>query len=97
MNESSLIKIGLIAYRDHCDEEMIKFHNLTMERSAIDDFILTLKANGGGDIPEAVVDALYIAANEISWRETSQKFLVHILDAPPHGNIILNNSNLLIC
>ncbi|CAF1417652.1 unnamed protein product [Adineta steineri] len=38
---------------------------------------------GGGDGPEAVVDALHAALN-LSWRDAT-KICVLIVDAPPHG------------
>ena len=39
----------------------------------------------GKDEPEAVLDGLNAVVNDITWREKSTKFLVHILDAPCHG------------
>eukprot|EP01017_Pseudomicrothorax_dubius_P029526 TRINITY_DN3594_c0_g2_i4.p1 TRINITY_DN3594_c0_g2~~TRINITY_DN3594_c0_g2_i4.p1 ORF type:complete len:146 (+),score=17.29 TRINITY_DN3594_c0_g2_i4:82-519(+) len=49
-------------------------------------FIDTITADGGGDGPEAVVDGLNYAVNNLAWDPSSKKFLIHILDAPPHGS-----------
>lgn len=43
-----------------------------------------LSCGGGGDTPEALVDA-FMAVNKLSWDESSIKFVFHIADAPPHG------------
>jgi hypothetical protein len=42
------------------------------------------QAVGGGDVPEAVADALD-AVLKLSWRVKSTKICVLISDAPPHG------------
>ena len=44
----------------------------------------TLKAAGGGDTPEAVVDGLH-AALKLDYRENATKICLLIADAPPHG------------
>jgi hypothetical protein len=46
------------------------------------------KAQGGGDMPEAVADALNDAL-KLSWRPEATKICILISDAPPHG---LNSS-----
>lgn len=42
------------------------------------------QANGGGDTPEAVADALHDVL-KLSWRAHATKICVLISDAPPHG------------
>lgn len=46
-----------------------------------------MKAQGGGDGPEAVLDGLHDSATAVGWRALSQKFIFHIADAPSHGKI----------
>jgi hypothetical protein len=41
-------------------------------------------ADGGGDTPEAVVDALHDVL-KLSWRAEGTKICILISDAPPHG------------
>jgi len=41
-------------------------------------------AQGGGDGPEAVADALHDALN-LPWRPEAAKICIFISDAPPHG------------
>ncbi len=84
------IQFGVVAYRDHPfyqndDWEFVtSIRQLTTDADAID-FLEKLKARGGGDIPEAVLDGLSDAASKIDWRVISTKFIFHIADAPPHG------------
>lgn len=42
------------------------------------------QAQGGGDEPECVAEALH-AALKLSWRENATKICILISDAPPHG------------
>lgn len=48
------------------------------------DWLEACQAQGGGDLPEAVADALHDAL-KLSWRENSTKICILISDAPPHG------------
>lgn len=45
--------------------------------------------NWVGDDPEAVLDGLFAAATEITWRDArkvpSLRYIIHICDSPPHG------------
>ena len=44
------------------------------------------RANGGGDYPEAVDEALKMAVEKDWGEDTSTKIIFHVLDAPPHSN-----------
>ena len=46
---------------------------------------LVAQAYGGGDGPEDWVGAYNIVLNNISWREHASKAVIHIADAPAHG------------
>ena len=84
-NESSIF-VGFVAYRDHCDKDLLQCKDLTGDVEDIYKFIDTLSATGGGDTAEAVADGLDYAANKISWREEDAlRLLIHVCDAPPHG------------
>ena len=43
-----------------------------------------LKAFGFGDEPEAVLDALLVAKNALSWDSQAKRIVILIGDAPPH-------------
>ena len=89
INEIDVLKIGLVTYRDHEDEDMSYLTNidsdLTSNIKEVIKIIMSLNCWGGKDEPEAVFDGLNVAINNIKWREDSVKFIFHILDAPCHG------------
>lgn len=85
--DESLLKFGVVAYRDHPPQEMsfltkhIDFSNFQLAS----DFLNNLTASGGGDPPEAVLDGLNEAIVNLNWREMSVKILFLLLDNPGHG------------
>ena len=87
--EIDILKIGIVTYRDHEDEEKTYLINLetdlTPDIKNIKNILTNIQYIGGKDEPEAVLDGLNSVLNDITWRENSTKFLVHILDAPCHG------------
>ena len=97
IEDINIIKIGIITYKDHEDEEKTFLTNidldLTNDFKDIKNIIKSINYTGGKDEPEAVLDGLNTALNDISWREKSTKFLVHILDAPCHGKKYHNLEN----
>ena len=64
------VRFGIVAYRDFPPEEntyVTLIQGLTNDKKA-NDFISTLNAEGGGDLPEAVLTALYDSITKIQWR-----------------------------
>lgn len=81
------IKVGLVAYRDKGDAYVTQVTDLTSDLDSVHQKLFGFKAEGGGDAPEHVNQALDDAVNKISWSPKSEKvyrtiFLVG--DAPPH-------------
>jgi Mg-chelatase subunit ChlD len=81
------LRLGLIAFRDHPPQE----HSfLTQEYPFTSDFgsfasnLANLRAEGGGDEPDAQTDALAAACNA-DWRAEARKIVVLVTDSPPHG------------
>jgi hypothetical protein len=86
--DEELLSVGIVQYRDHPPQEttfITNVINLTQEFVQFKEALKKINAKGGGDGPEAVVDGLHDALNSINWRKGSEKFIYHILDAPPHG------------
>ena len=92
MDHASQLQLRVVIYRDHCDDiilEKFPCDNLfTPQYRNIQRFLETVKAYGGGDYPEAVLDGLATAASESGWKDSSEvrNIIIHIFDAPPHGN-----------
>ena len=76
---------GLVAYRDHGDEFLIRSHDFTNDLSSFQTALNRLQANGGGDYPEALNEALHDSVHSLSWRGDGTTRMVFLLaDAPPH-------------
>jgi hypothetical protein len=76
----------LIGYRDRGDEYITRVTDLTTNLDAVYESLMGFVANGGGDGPESVNQALNAAVTRISWRPDPNTYKVIFLvgDAPPH-------------
>lgn len=88
-NNPDGILFSVISYKDHCDSPVVKSQNFCKSDEART-FLKSLKAFGGGDLPEAMLDGLYEGAKQ-SWRNDSNKLLFLIADSPPHGRPKFHN------
>src|SRR4051812_24642409 len=80
------LKVGLVAYRDRGDDYITKVFDLSSDLDAIHAQIKKFTANGGGDTPESVNQALDDAVNKIKWSTDKKSLRIIFLvgDAPPH-------------
>jgi Mg-chelatase subunit ChlD len=80
------LKVGLVAYRDKGDAYITKVFDLTDDLDAIHGHLKGFQAQGGGDGPEAVNQALDDAVNKIKWSTDKKTLRIIFLvgDAPPH-------------
>jgi Mg-chelatase subunit ChlD len=80
------LKIGLVAYRDKGEEYITKVFDLTEDLDAIHGHLKKFQAQGGGDEPESVNQALDDAVNKITWSTDNKTLRIIFLvgDAPPH-------------
>ncbi|KAK2678082.1 von Willebrand factor A-like domain superfamily [Fusarium oxysporum f. sp. vasinfectum] len=63
-----------------------KFLDFTTSVTEVYNFLASLQASGGGDIPEDVLGGIQKAINA-SWLQQT-RCLIHIADAPPHGHAL---------
>ncbi|MCG8597363.1 MAG: hypothetical protein MI785_23745 [Kiloniellales bacterium] len=81
------LNVGFVAYRDTTDAYLTRTFPLApmtasnMKRIQV--FVERLRASGGGDVPEAVDDALSVARN-MPWRSTALGWIIVVGDAPAH-------------
>jgi Mg-chelatase subunit ChlD len=76
---------GLVAYRDRGDAFLVRRHDFTNDLGGFQSALNALQADGGGDYPEAMNEALHETVQSLSWRGTGTTRLVVLLaDAPPH-------------
>ena len=85
------IRFGLILYRDYTDNFRykslpVRFFDFTEDVNVFKKNLNAFKINGteGGDIPEAVYEALYASLEFYSWQPSAQKKIILIGDAEPH-------------
>src|SRR4051794_28412760 len=80
------ISMGLVAYRDRGDAYVTQVVDLDKDLDSMYAKLMQFRADGGGDSPESVNQALDEAINKISWSQDSSTYRVVFLvgDAPPH-------------
>ena len=81
------IKIGIVGYRDRGDAYVTTITGMTDDLDLVYQKLMSFAAQGGGDSPESVNQALYDAVHKNDWSSNNRKtykviFLVG--DAPPH-------------
>lgn len=82
---SPLIRVGVVAFRDRQDDYVTKVFPFTDDIDKVVGQISSLKAQGGGDTPEAVGSGLHASVNELEWAKDHRtlKLLFLIGDAGP--------------
>jgi Mg-chelatase subunit ChlD len=80
------IRMGLVAYRDRGDVYVTRVVDLSGDLDSMYATLMDFQANGGGDGPESVNQALYDAVHKVSWSQQDGTYKVVFLvgDAPPH-------------
>jgi Mg-chelatase subunit ChlD len=80
------IRMGLVAYRDRGDRYVTKVIPLSNDLDSIYAALMAFQAEGGGDGPESVNQALQDAVHGIAWSQDPNAYKVVFLigDAPPH-------------
>ncbi|MCM3628945.1 VWA domain-containing protein [Paenibacillus glycanilyticus] len=79
------IRMSTNFYRDIHDDYVVKANPFTTNIDQAVRLIAMQKAQGGGDYPEAVEQALRNAVSEHKWSENARaRLLFLVLDAPPH-------------
>lgn len=85
------IRLGLLFYRDYNDSYNykglpVKYFDFTRNVSQFVKSLDTVRIRGneGGDIPEAVFEALWAGLNFYEWRDEAARKIILIGDAEPH-------------
>lgn len=81
------VKFALVPYRDKGDVYVTKVFDLTDNIDQVYTDLMEFRADGGGDTPENVNQALYDAVNKISWSKNPNTLEIIYLvgDSPPHN------------
>jgi hypothetical protein len=80
------LKVGLVAYRDRGDIYITKPFPLTTDIDTVYAHLMDFQADGGGDEPESVNEALAVAVHKMAWSPDPAvlKIIFLVGDAPPH-------------
>ncbi len=85
------LRLGLLCYRDYSDDYNynglpVKFFDFTSDLEEFTENLnsISIRGNEGGDVPEAVYEALYASMNYYDWRSDAKKTIILIGDAEPH-------------
>jgi Mg-chelatase subunit ChlD len=80
------IKVGLLGYRDRKDAYVTKLFELTTDLDEVHKNLKEFKADGGGDTPESVNQAINESVVKFKWSKDKDTLRIIFLvgDAPPH-------------
>jgi hypothetical protein len=81
------IRLSLVAYRDEGDIYVTRTFPFTASLGQMQSNLRAQSADGGGDYPEAMDQALVRAVGQ-NWRPDAAKSLLLVADAPPHDENI---------
>ena len=93
------IRFGLVGYRDRGDAYVTKVYGLTSDLDDVYTNLYGFQAEGGGDEPESVNEALFKAVRDLQWSTDSEVLRVIFLvgDARPHMDYANDVRYLEVC
>lgn len=78
-------RYGMVTYRDRGDQFVTRSYEFTPHVEDFHRHLSTVSADGGGDTPESLNEALHDALHEVEWRGGESVQLIFLIaDAPPH-------------
>jgi len=86
VNPDADVRMALVGYRDVRDEYVIKSYDMSSDIQGLYGNLIKFVADGGGDTPESVNEALHAAVNDLNWstKEDVRRIIFLVGDAPPH-------------
>jgi len=76
-------RIGMVLFKDYYETYLTRVIPFTTDFNKFQRDLNAIRVGGGGDIPEAVHEALYDGAVKFKW-EAESRVIVLVTDAPPH-------------
>ncbi len=81
------IRTGALVYRDHGDAYLTRISCLSDDHTVTQAFLNQQVADGGGDFPEAIPEALMATINAAGWSDEARARIAFlVLDAPCHND-----------
>jgi hypothetical protein len=79
------VRYGLVTYRDRGDAYITRNFGFMIDVGAFQGNLNNISADGGGDTPESVNEALHVAIHDVDWRGGNTVQLIFLVaDARPH-------------
>ena len=79
------LRFGMTSYRDREDDYVTRLYDFDGNHGKFLEAIRGVEAEGGGDTPESLNEAMHEAVNNASWEEEEAVRLMFLIaDAPPH-------------
>jgi len=79
------VRVGAVAFRDRGDEEYVtRSADLSRNPAKVRDFLAGLRAAGGGDWEDGILEGLESAIGGLSWGASSKKVVILVGSSPPH-------------
>lgn len=83
-DKADTCRVALVEYRDKGDTFLNRVKTgFTSNLDQVQTAVKALTTGEGGDIPEAVLDALLVAKNDLFWNAKAKRIVILIGDAPP--------------
>jgi len=76
-------RIGMVRFKDYNETYLTRVIPFTSDFRRFQNDLNAIRVHGGGDIPEAVFEALYDGATKFTW-QAEAKIMILIGDGPPH-------------
>jgi len=83
LNGFPSFRIGMVQFKDYNESYLTKVVPFTNNFTQFQRDLNAIRVYGGGDIPEAVYEALYEGSTKFKW-EAQSRIMLLIGDAPPH-------------
>lgn len=81
------LRVGLLFYRDVGDDYVTRSFAFAPDFDRAQALVRQQSADGGGDLPEAVDQAMNRAVH-FGWRPDAIKSMLFVADAPPHDELV---------
>ena len=79
------VRFGMVTYRDRGDVYVTQTYDFTPNVTEFAESLAGVEADGGGDYPEDLNEALSQAIHNVEWRvEDTVSLIFLVADAPPH-------------
>ncbi len=88
INPDAKIHMALVGYRDRGDDYVVRMYQMSSDIQGLYGDLMRFQADGGGDTPESVNEALDTAVEDVAWSsgDRVRRIIFLVGDAPPQMN-----------